>query len=64
MNTTVETSLSVPELYAQLRATGLLGGHRNLVFVSGSAAWCEAQLLSLPGALDNALPQYSPSFDR
>ena len=55
MNTTVETSLSVPELYAQLRATGLLGGHRNLVFVSGSAAWCEAQLLSLPGALDNAL---------
>ena len=50
-----EYAASLPRLYAHLRAQGLRSGHRSLVFISGSMTWCETQLLSLPGAVENAL---------
>ena len=57
MKPTVEShfAVSLADLYGQLRAQGLLSGQRYLVFISGSEAWCKAQLLELPRALDHAL---------
>jgi len=50
-----DSELSLADVYARLRAQALHSGHRYLVFVSGSAAWCETQLLNVPTALVNCL---------
>ncbi|WP_320837455.1 GNAT family N-acetyltransferase [Zhongshania sp.] len=50
-----DSALSLADVYERLRSQALHSGHRYLVFVSGSAAWCETQLLNVPTALDNCL---------
>lgn len=50
-----DSELSLADGYARLRAQALHSGHRYLVFISGSAAWCEAQLSNVPMALNHCL---------